>query len=158
MSLQDYDDALQNAVKSFNVHMRSIADEISTDLAITCEWYPGDKPEEPVYPHICGWFLRLGDPNAGRKKMKSRIQVDVFTNQRQEALARRIAGRVFKKLGIDIVNTVMECDIPQVDYENPGNPTPLHEMTLEALYGWEDQSDQDPAVTHLFTEFFLFHE
>ena len=157
MALQDYDAALQNAVKSFNVRMRAVCAALGIS-GVTVTWYPeGEKPQVPTYPCVTASIIRLGTWDAGRCKLRTRIQIDVWTNDRQQALARRIAGRLLTGLGISLDSSRPACDIAQTDSES-GLSIPQREMELELRFGWEPNGDPDPAITHLFAEFDLFHD
>ncbi|MGV3526542.1 MAG: hypothetical protein ACO1RX_20155 [Candidatus Sericytochromatia bacterium] len=156
--MQDYDAAFQNAVKSFNARMRAVVTgPVSSGVGTPVSWYSeGERPKEPVYPYVSATILRLGSYDRGRRKLRTRIQVDVFTTHHLQGLARRIAGRMLTELGIRLDNDIQACDVAQIDGES-GQDIPQLEMELEVQYGWEPASDPDPAVTHLFTEFLLFH-
>lgn len=157
MALQDYDAALQNAVRSFNVRMRAVCAALGLP-GVTVNWYPeGEKPQVPAYPCVTATILRLGAWDARRCKLLTRIQVDVWTNDRQAALARRIAGRLLTGLGISLDSLRPACDVPQTDTES-GQSIPQREMELALRFGWEPAGDPDPAITHLFAEFDLFHD
>ncbi len=166
MSLQNWADATANSCTSFNARMRAICTAISTALGITVTWYPdGGKPTTPVYPHVSGYFLNIGGWNDRRRKLVNAIQLDVFTNGNTHGNAQRIAGQIFTRLGLDPALSIMECSIAQTDTEAakalpPRSALPLHDMTLTLTNrnGWEKQPDEDPAVSHLFTNFNLYYE
>lgn len=166
MSLQNWADATVNSSTSFNARMRAICTAISTALGVTVTWYPhGSKPATPVYPYVAGWFLNSGGWNNQRQKLVSAIQLDVYTTGNQLGLAQRIAGQVFTRLGLDPVLSIMECSIAQTDTEAakatpPRTALPLHDMTLTLTNrnGWETQPDEDPTLSHLFTNFNLYFE
>lgn len=166
MSLQNWEDALLNSSTSFNAKMRAICTAISTALGVTVTWYPhGARPAKPAYPYVAGWFLNGGGWNNNRRKLVTPIQLDVYTTGSQLGQAQRIAGRVFTGLGLSSDLSIMECSIPQTDTEAakanpPRTALPLHNMTLTLTNrnGWESQPDEDPAVSHLFTNFKLYYE
>jgi len=166
MSLQNWADATANSSTSFNAKMRAICSAISSALGITVTWYPdGGRPTVPAYPYVSGWFLNIGGWNNNRRKLVTAIQLDVYTNGSTLGNAQRIAGQVFTRLGLDPALSIMECSIAQTDYEAakvspPRTALPLHDMTLTLTNrnGWEKQPDEDPAVSHLFTNFNLYYE
>lgn len=158
MAIQDYNTALQNAVKSFNVAMRAACNTVSTSLGQTVTWYPeGAKPAVRSYPHVTAQFLRLGSYNARRQRLMSEVQIDIFTNDQHQADARRIAGKLLVAIGISVDNPLQFAEITQTDSES-GYSLPLLPMDLILLRGFESLGDPDPSVTHLFSEFQLFHE
>lgn len=224
MAIQDYNAALQNAVKSFNVAMRAACAAVSQQMLLTTvsaspsptatvftvanigliqagfpiwvtvsgspvyttvtsvsgsaitvpnlgaapsaganvgqtvTWYPeGAKPAVRNYPHVTAQFLRLGSYNARRQRLMSEVQIDIFTNDQHQADARRIAGNLLVALGISIDNPLQFAEITQTDSES-GYNLPLLPMDLILLRGFESLGDPDPSVTHLFSEFQLFHE
>jgi len=166
MSLQNWADATANSSTSFNVKMRAICTAISTALGITVTWYPhGQRPTVPAYPYVTAWFLNSGGWNNNRRKLVTAIQIDVFTNGNTLGNAQRIAGQIFTRLGLDPALSIMECSIAQTDTEAakaspPRTALPLHDMTLTLTNrnGWESQPEEDPAVSHLFTNFNLYYE
>lgn len=166
MSLQNWADATANSSTSFNVKMRAICTAISTALGITVTWYPhGQRPTAPAYPYVTAWFLNSGGWNNNRRKLVTAIQIDVFTNGNTLGNAQRIAGQIFTRLGLDPALSIMECSIAQTDTEAakaspPRTALPLHDMTLTLTNrnGWESQPEEDPAVSHLFTNFNLYYE
>jgi hypothetical protein len=164
MSLQAWPDAIQNSCTSFNARLRAIATAISGTLGATVQFYPhGQKPDVPAYPYLSAWFLNTGDWDSARRKLLTRIQLDVYTTGSQLGQAQRIAGLVFKNFGFDPVLSVMGCNVSQTDYEAakaipPRTALPLHDMQLEIQNGWESQPDEDPAVSHLFTNLNLYFE
>lgn len=164
MSLQSWPDAIQNSCTSFNAKMRSVVAAVNLNIPASVTWYPhGQKPAVPSYPYLTAWFLNTGDWDAARRKLRTRIQLDLFTTGSQLGLSQRIAGQVYKILGYDSVLSIMECAVPQTDYEAakavPARVAlPLHDMSLELRSGWETQPDEDPEVSHLFTNLILYYE
>lgn len=158
MSLQGYDIAFQNAVSSFNVRMRAVCGTASTALGITILWQPeGARPQVPTYPFVSAQFLRLGTWDANLKRFRSRVQIDVFSNDASPAYARQMSGKILTELGFDPNTIIPYCEIVQTDSERTP-PIPLLPMDLEYAIGFEKYDDDDPNVTHLAAEFNLYHE
>lgn len=167
MSAQDYGTAYQNAVHSFNTRMRAACEAVSEALGVTVHWYPEgqkppvpeteDDPPGPQYPHVTAQFLRVGSWDARRKRLRSYLQIDVFTNQYRQKLAWQIAGQLMEALGFQLNTDRLFCEVTQTDTTS-GLQTPLYPMDLEQLQGWEAFGDKDPAVTHLVSEFYLIHD
>lgn len=152
MSIQGYDKAFQNAVTSFNAKMRAVC------TAIPVLWLPnGKRPKTPTYPFVTAQFLRIGTWDTARFRLRSRLQIDVFSNDAGPAEARRMSGKVMSGLGFSMDTYYMMAEIPQIDSESTP-AIPLLPMDLEYVQGFEDFGDTDPNVTHLMAEFNLYHE
>lgn len=152
MSLQGYDTAFQNAMTSFNTKMRAVCNTYSV------LWQPnGVRPKPPTYPFVTAQFIRVGTWDDQRFRLRSRVQIDIFSNDAGPAQARRLAGQILTGLGFTLDTYLMMAEIPQTDSERVP-AIPLLPMDLEYVQGFEDFGDTDPNVTHLMAEFNLYHE
>jgi hypothetical protein len=142
----------QNARKSFNVRLRAVCAAM-TGLG-TVTWLPNPW-DVTVYPGVRPTWVYHGRWNARKRKFESRIQLSVFTANKQSGLADRIVGQVLSILGFDPEAQVMETDIPLRDYE-AGTDELLLPMQLEWVSGPEPGPVTESAETHQMMDFRLY--
>ena len=155
--MQEFEIALYNSEKSFNEYTENIVDQVAANLGISIAWLP-QQHQELSFPCVRSTFLYNGQLNKGRHKYEALIQISVFTNKFQKGLANRIIGSILTQLDLSIGNTLMEADVPQVNWINNVYPIghPLEDMTLELDSKPELRPDDDIQITHLQTDFKLY--
>lgn len=146
--------AVQNAKTSLNKHLRPIAEsKVSTALSVLIAYLPAQW-QVTVYPAVRVTFLTRGTFNSERNLLQMMVQLDVMTNQREDALADLIMGKVLEELGFDLENTLQACGVPHKDWKGDG--AELLEMELELIEGPETGPEDDAEVTHLWCRFNLY--
>lgn len=145
-----------NSRESFHKHMRQIIEgPLSTAVGTAVKWLPNNW-NVTDYPGVRSKALDRGTPYAPRHKLRAWIQLDIFTNNKQDNLASKIAGKLLDELGFDLEAKVWECAVPQFDYHrNRSAPEKLQEMDLEWKAGPYNGPDEEENVTHLILEFWL---
>ena len=136
-------DAVMNGVENWNRYAYAKTSVLAASLDPLLNWANGFKAEKPIYPYIGTWFLRRGDWNKRRRRLESRIQVDVWTSQNKRGLAWRIANGLLDELGFETGLKIMEVQIPQLDYAG-GTGVQLIDMILEYRFGFEPIDDPTP--------------
>lgn len=146
-----------NSRESFHKHMRVIVEgPISTKVGTPVKWLPNNW-NVTDYPSVRSKFLDRGTFNKDRHKLRAWIQIDIFTNKKQDNQASQIAGKLLDELGFDLMNSIMEVAVPQKDYNRDRqNPESLQEMDLEWKEGPYGGPDEDENVTHLIIEFYMY--
>lgn len=156
--MQDYASALNNSARCINEAIRAVTGKIqaaksgSNPLGLglaQLNWYPGNRPTPPKYPCVSGYFLLEGEFDSSRRMLYSDMQLDVFVNESNLALCRRICGRLFTGIELDPNKQALQAAIAQFDYErNPTNPPSLEDIQVVIQSTWEDGPEEDPAVVH----------
>lgn len=166
MSAMNWSTAAQNGKTSLNKHLRAIIgtasggsglsdDEksVSQFVGVDVAWLP-NQWQVTSYPSIRITYFKRATYDAARRCYKISLQIDAFTNERKDALCDRIIGKLLAKLGFDLENQILECGIPQHDWE--GDQSELPEMSLDLTTGPELGPKADAEVIHLWSRFNLY--
>lgn len=149
---------MQNGKKSLNKHMREILgntdtpDSVSARVGSNVNWLP-NKWLVTDYPSNRITYLSRAKWNAQRRQYECFLQLDWFTNQRNEKLCDLMVGHTLEKLGLDVENQILACEIPHQDWAGTNVSLP---MELHLVEGPETGPNTDDEVIHIWARFYLY--